>query len=105
MTNYYYNGPDTNGTEVCEFGASASGSTFTGATFDGFAIGWRSLANNTIGTGMNISSILVDGSVTTISAPPTITLEPVDTTVGTGGSVPFTVAADGLFVFFFWCCG
>lgn len=102
MTNYYYNGPNTNGTEVCEFGATASGSSYTGATFDALAVGWRATGTNATGTAMDISSIMVDGSVTVVSAPPTITLEPVDTTVGAGGSVPFFVAADGINVTYQW---
>jgi fibronectin-binding autotransporter adhesin len=102
ITNIFYQGADTNGTVISQYGASASGSSYTGDVFDGLAIGWRSLANNTIGTAMDISSILVDGSVTAITAPPTITLEPQDTTVALGGTSPFTIAAQGVNVSYQW---
>jgi len=102
ITNTYYQGADTNGTIVSQYGASASGSTYTGDVFDGLAIGWRSTANNGEGTDMDISSILVDGSVTVITTPPTITLEPQDTTVATGGTLPFTIAASGVNVSYQW---
>jgi len=102
ITNTYYDGADTNGTIVSQFGDSASGSTYTGDVFDGLAIGWRATANNTIGTAMDISSITVDGSVTAITTPPTITQEPVDTTVATGGTLPFTITASGVNVTYQW---
>jgi fibronectin-binding autotransporter adhesin len=102
ITNTYYDGASTNAAVLCEFGASAAGGSYTGATFDGLAIGWRATANNVIGTGMDISSIAVDGSVTVISTPPTITQEPVDATVAVGGSAPFTVAATGVNVSYQW---
>ncbi len=101
ITNTYYNGTDTNSVPLTTFGASASGTSYATATFDGLAIGWRATGANT-GNTIDISSITVDGSTTVISSPPTITQEPVDTTVGTGGSVPFTVAADGVNVTYQW---
>lgn len=102
ITNTYYDGANTNAAVLGQFGASASGSSYTGATFDGLAIGWRSQANTTGGTVMDISSITVDGSVTTISTPPTITQEPSDVVVASGGSAPFNVAASGVNVSYQW---
>ena len=102
ITNTYYSGADTNGTLLSQFGASASGTSYTGATFDGLAIGWRAQGATSGGTIMDISSITVDGSVTTITTPPTITQEPADVTVAAGGSCPFTVAASGVNVTYRW---
>ena len=102
ITNTIYDGANTNGTVLSQYGASASGASYTGDVFDGLAIGWRTGANDTVGTAMDISSILVDGSVTVVSAPPTITLEPQDTTVALGGTSPFTIAAQGVNVAYQW---
>lgn len=102
ITNIYYDGPDTNGTVISQFGCEASGSDFFTSTFDGFAIGWRARANTTGGTVMDISSITVEGSATTITTPPDILTQPIPVTVPDGGSCAFSVVAQGFGMKYQW---
>jgi autotransporter-associated beta strand protein len=102
ITNTYYNGPDTNGTVVCEFGGVASGASYNTSSFDSIGIGWRAGANSTGGTVMDVSSITVDGSVTVITTPPDIITQPVPVSVASGGSCVFNVVAQGFGMTYQW---
>ena len=101
ITNTFYAGTDTNAAPLSQFGGVASGSTFLTTGFDSFAIGWRAQAN-TFATAIDIQSVQVIGSVTAITSPPTITLEPVPVSVPNGGSCAFFTAAQGIDVTYQW---
>jgi len=98
ITNTLYSGPDTNGSVLVSFGGIATNATFLTGAFDSLSFGWRAA----IAVTNDISSIKVDGSVTVVSLPPTITQQPVGVTVATGGSCPFIVAATGNNVLYQW---
>lgn len=102
ITNTLYAGPNTSGTVLTNFGGIATNTTFLTAGFDGLAIGYTGRANTGGAPLFDISSIKVDGSVTTISTPPTITDQPVPVTVATNGSCVFNVAAIGVNVTYQW---
>ena len=101
ITNTLYSGAGTGGTVITNFGGVATGATLLTAGFDGLAIGYRATAGGPSNT-LDVSSIEVSGSVTTISAPPTIDTQPVDVTVANGGSCAFSVAATGFSVTYQW---
>jgi len=63
ITNALYDGTDTNGTLVSQFGGVASGSTFLTNSFDSFAIGWRATAS-TSATTIDINQIAVNATLT-----------------------------------------
>ena len=101
ITNFIYSGPDTNGTLLAQFGGIATNTTFIAGGFDGLAFGYFARASASPNT-MDISSILVSGSVTVITQPPTITLQPISVTVATNGSCAFLVNAVGFDVTYQW---
>ena len=101
ITNTLYAGPSTSGTLLTNFGAVAA-SPFIAAGFDALAIGYCGRASSGGAPLFDISSILVTGAVTVVSGPPTIDLQPVDTTVASGGSCPVTVAATGFNMTYQW---
>ena len=98
ITNTLYSGPDTNGSVLVSFGGIATNATFLTSAFDSLSFGWRAA----IAVTNDISSIKVEGSVTVVSLPPTITQQPVGVSVATGGSCPFIVTATGNNVGYQW---
>lgn len=98
ITNSLYTGPSATGSPMVGFGAIATNANYLTSAFDAFSYGYR------LGAAMtnDISFIQVDGSVTVISLPPTITQQPVGATVATGGACPFIVAATGNNVVYQW---
>jgi len=101
VTNTLYGGTGTGGVLITNFGGVATGSTLVASGFDGLAIGYRATANTTANT-FDISSIQVSGSVTVITDPPHIDIQPVDASVPTGGSCAFNIAATGFGVTYQW---
>jgi fibronectin-binding autotransporter adhesin len=101
ITNSLYSGADTNGTLLAQFGGVATNTTYMTSGFDGLAIGIRETANNGA-VRFDIASIDISGEVTIITGPPTITSQPVDVSVATNGTCPFTVAADGFTMTYQW---
>ena len=101
ITNVLYSGPDTSGTVLAQFGGVASGATYLTSGFDALCVGWRDTKNSGATT-IDIASILVTGSVTVISNPPSITSQPVPAVVATGGSGAFLVTADGFNMTYQW---
>ena len=102
ITNLLYSGPNTNGTLMGQFGGVATNTTYLTGGFDSLAFGYFARASASVNT-VDISSILVSGSVTAISGPPTITLQPISATVATNGSCAFLVNAIGFDVTYQWC--
>lgn len=102
ITNTYYDGPDTSAPILSQFGTVASGADVFTTTFDGLGIGWRAMASTSGGTVMDISSITVEGSATTITTPPDIITQPVPVTVPAGGSCAFSVVAQGFGMKYQW---
>ena len=102
ITNTLYSGAGTGGTVLTNYGAVATGATLLTAGFDGFAIGYRSRSATALSNTIDVASIEVSGSVTTVSGPPTIDAEPADVSVGTNGSCYFEVAATGSSVTYQW---
>lgn len=98
ITNSLYTGPSATGSPLVSFGAIATNANYLTSAFDAFSYGYR------LGTALtnDISAITVDGSVTVISLPPTITQQPVAVTVATGGACPFIVTATGNNVIYQW---
>jgi uncharacterized repeat protein (TIGR01451 family) len=90
----------TNGV-LANFGGVAVDSTFVAGGFDGLAIGYYDKSNPNSNT-IDIASIEVTGSVTAITAPPIITLQPVDVTVPNGASCFFAVDATGYSMTYQW---
>ena len=101
ITNTLYPGPNTNGTPLTQFGGIATNSTYLTAGFDGLAVGWYQKTAGSSNT-TDIASIVVSGSVTTISGPPNITSQPVPVTVAANGACPFSVTAIGFDVTYQW---
>lgn len=98
VTNTFYAGPDTTGSVLANFGGITTGSTYLTSGFDSLSIGYRCA----VATTMDISSIKVEGSVTPVSTPPTITTQPVSVNVATNGSCPFVVSATGVNLTYQW---
>jgi autotransporter-associated beta strand protein len=69
--------------------------------FDGFAFGWYSTGNVT-NTTIDVNSIIVSGTATPTTTPPTINTEPVPVSVATNGSCAFSVSATGIGVTYQW---
>lgn len=101
ITNTIFSGPDTNGTVLAAFGGLTTNATYLTAAFDSLAIGYRAQANSTTNV-MDISSITVEGAVTPISGPPTITTQPVPVLVAANGACAFSVEASGVNVSYQW---
>jgi len=74
ITNTLYQGGDTSGPVVTQFGGQASGATYLTNSFDGFAIGWRAMASTTA-SAIDINQIKVNYNITEIPPllPPVIT--------------------------------
>jgi fibronectin-binding autotransporter adhesin len=102
ITNNLYSGSDASGTLLTQVGSVASGSTFLTGGFDGLAMGFYKKADTSDSNVLDIASITVSGSVTVISTPPTITLQPVPVTVPTNGSCAFFVNANGFNTTYQW---
>lgn len=102
ITNTLYAGPVSGGIILTNFGAIATNATFLTSGFDALAVGYTGRANTGGNPLFDISSIKVEGSVTTISTPPTITVQPVPVSVATGGSTVFNIAATGINVTYQW---
>lgn len=102
ITNTLYAGPIGNGIVITNFGAIATNATFLTSGFDALAVGYTGRANTGGAPLFDISSVKVEGSVTTISAPPTIIAEPVPVTVANGGSSVFNISAIGVNVTYQW---
>lgn len=101
ITNTLYSGSNTNGTPLTQFGGITTSSTFLTAGFNAFAAGWYEKTSGPTNT-MDISYISVSGQSTAVSAPPTITTEPVPVSVPNGGSAAFFVDASGFNVTYQW---
>ena len=102
ITNTLYAGPNTSGTMLSQFGGIATNATFITSAFDALTIGWRSQANNTGGTVIDISSLKVDGVSTVVTTPPDIITQPSPVSVATGGSAAFSVVAQGFGMTYQW---
>ncbi len=103
ITNTLYAGPISGGIVITNFGAVATNTTFLTSGFDGLVIGYTGRsASPTPAALMDVSSVKVDGSVTTISTPPTITAQPVPVTVANNGSCIFNISALGVNVTYQW---
>lgn len=101
ITNTLYSGANTNGTVLATFGGVATNSTFLTSGFDSLAIGFYQKTSGPSNV-LDIASITVSGSVTGSVPPPTITTEPVNVTVPSGGSCAFSVAANGFNLTYLW---
>jgi autotransporter-associated beta strand protein len=102
ITNTFYNGPDTNGAVLTQFGGLAAGPTNVTSAFDAIGIGWRARGATTGGTVIDISSIKIDGTNTVVTTPPDIVQQPVDVTLPNGASCPFQVVANGFGMTYQW---
>ena len=102
ITNTLYAGPNTSGTVVTNFGGIATNTTFLTSGFDALAIGYTGRSTSGGAPLIEISSILVSGSVTVVSAPPAITSQPVPIVVPSGGSGQFSVVAQGFNMTYQW---
>jgi autotransporter-associated beta strand protein len=100
ITNTVYQGLDTNGTQIAQWGAIATNTTYMGNVFDGLAIGWRATAN-AAPWNIDILSIKVDGEVAPLP-PPVILTQPVGVIVATNGACPFKVTAQGANMSYQW---
>ncbi len=99
ITNSLYSGAGTTDL-ITEFGGVAQDGTYLTAGFDGLAIGWRETGR--VPTTIDISSIEISGSVTTISTPPEITSQPESIEVPEGEAGAFFVSAQGFNVTYQW---
>lgn len=102
ITNTLYSGPNAGGTVITNFGGIATNTTYITSGFDALMIGYCGRGNTGGAPLFDISSIQVAGSVTTISAPPTITSQPVPVSVANNGSTVFNVGANGINVTYQW---
>lgn len=101
ITNTLYSGAGTGGTVVVSSGGIATNTTFLTGGFNGFGFGYQSKASGSSNT-IDVSSVVVSGSVTAITGPPTIDQQPVDVVVPNGGSCYFFVAATGFSMTYQW---
>ena len=102
ITNILYSGPNNSGTVITNFGGVATNTTFLTSGFDALAVGYCGRANTGGAPLIDISSIMVDGSVTAITGPPTIDQQPLPVSVATNGSCAFSVAATGFSMTYQW---
>lgn len=102
LSNGLYSGAGTGGTLLfSETATNISGANLLTANFDGLAIGVFNKGTS-INPTMDITSIMVAGQSTAVTAPPTITSQPVPVTVPNGGSCLFSVSAMGFGVGYQW---
>ena len=99
ITNTLYN---AGGIMLTNFGAIATNTTFLTGGFDALAIGYCGRSTSGGAPLIHVSSIKVDGSVSIITGPPTITVQPVPVTVATGGACAISVAATGFSMTYQW---
>jgi len=100
ITNNLYNSTNL----VTSLGGTNSSAAFTTAAFDGLAMGFYK-KSDPVGSPSNlvdVASITVSGSVTVISGPPTITLQPIPVTVPNGASCAFIANAQGFNTTYQW---
>ncbi len=106
ISNSVFQGPDTTGPAAySQVTTNVSGTSFLTGAFDGMGIGLRSTSlSGSAGVIpiMDISSILITGQSTIPTTPPTINVQPVNTTVTTNGSCAFSVTAIGQNVQYQW---
>ena len=102
ITNTIYNGVGTGGSVLVTQGKTATGANYITSGFDGFAIGFRNSASAVQVARMDISSIEITGHDSSANGPPTITTQPTNTTVATGATCAFNVAANGILVSYQW---
>jgi hypothetical protein len=96
ISNALYQGNNTAGTMIwSQVTTNASGSTFLAGEYDGLAVGLRASGSPNVNPEMDISQILITGQSTSPNGPPSISQQPVPTTVTTNGSCAFTIAAIG----------
>jgi autotransporter-associated beta strand protein len=100
ITNNLYNSTGL----VTSLGGTNSSAAFTTASFDGLAMGFYKKADpaGSPSNLVDIASITVSGSVTVISAPPTITLQPTNVLVPNGAAGAFIVNAQGFSTTYQW---
>jgi autotransporter-associated beta strand protein len=103
ITNQLYtNSAVASGTPATTLGAIATNANFLTGGFDALAIGFYKKSDISDSNVLDIASISVSGSVTVISSPPTITLQPVPVTVASNGACAFIVNANGFNVTYQW---
>lgn len=103
ITNQLYtNSAVASGTPATTLGSIATNANFLTGGFDALAIGFYKKSDISDSNVLDIASISVSGSVTVISSPPTITLQPVPVTVATNGACAFIVNANGFNVAYQW---
>jgi len=104
ISNFIYSGAGTGGTLLFSQGSTnISGANFLTSVFDGLAVGLASKATSPgFDPVMDISSITVSGISSPITAPPTITLQPVPVVVAANGTCRFTISATGSDVTYQW---
>jgi hypothetical protein len=89
---------------VTSIGGTNSAAAFTAVAFDGLAMGFykKSDPAGSPSNLVDVASITVSGSVTVISGPPTITLQPLPVTVPNGAACAFIVNAQGFNTTYQW---
>ncbi len=102
ITNVLYSGPNSSGTVVTNFGGIATNTTYLTSGFDALAIGYCGRSTAGGAPLIHVASIKVEGSVTTITGPPDITLQPLPVVVPSGGSCDFQVKAQGFNMTYQW---
>ncbi|HTY88372.1 MAG TPA: autotransporter-associated beta strand repeat-containing protein [Candidatus Acidoferrum sp.] len=102
VTNYIYSGPDTNGTQLTQYGGIATNANFVTAGFDAMGIGFYEKTTTTVTNIMDISSIQVIGKGTMVTGPPEISSQPVSVTVATNGACAFFVSGSGVSLNYQW---
>jgi hypothetical protein len=104
VSNALYQGNSTAGTLLySQIGAaSTTNSTFLTSSFDGLAVGIRASGSPNTDPLMDISSILITGTNTPVTGPPTILTQPSAVQVATNGSCDFSVFAAGDQVTYQW---
>ena len=100
ITNNLYNSSGL----VTSLGGTNTAAAFTTAAFDGLAMGFykKSDPAGSPSNLVDVASITVSGSVTVISGPPTITLQPLPVTVPNGAGCAFIANAQGFDTTYQW---
>ena len=104
VTNSFYQGPNTNGTLLTQFGGTnTSVNTFLTSGFNALAFGWYQ-KNTNAGTPNIVSlySINIFGQSTAITGPPPITVQPTPAIAVTNSYAQFSTAAVGTGVGYQW---
>lgn len=95
-----YTGPDNTGTLLSMMSTNTT-TNLLSKVFDGLAFGWYCTGNVT-NTTIDVNSIIVSGTATPTTNPPTINTEPVPVSVATNGSCAFSVSATGIGLTYQW---